>query len=158
MNSLIDLRDPSSGYAGADRILLQEGAVVDLYNVYFDLDKYNIRADAEPELEWVLELMNRFPDMTVEISAYTDSRATDMYNKTLSNNRARSVRQYLINRGIAAKRITYIGYGETRLKNECADDVECTELQHQRNRRVEFKVTKFDGEAIVSKEWSAYKL
>jgi len=157
MNSDVDLRDPANGYSPTNNnIVLKEGTVVDLYNVYFDLDKYNIRGDAIEELEWVRRILVDYPDMKVEISAHTDSRASDEYNIRLSKNRANSVRQYLVNVGISGDRITSVGYGETRLKNECSDGINCSELQHQRNRRVEFKVLKFKGEAIVSKEWKAY--
>lgn len=158
MNSNVDLRDPSLGYSPTtDKIVLKEGSVIDLYNVYFDLDKYDIRPDAIEELEWVRKVLSDFKEMKVEISAHTDSRASDAYNIKLSKNRANSVRQYLINVGIDADRIVAVGYGETQLKNECADGVECSDLKHQRNRRVEFKVLNFKGEAIVSKEWKAYK-
>ncbi len=130
---------------------LEAGMVIELYNIYFDLDKYFIRPDAVGDLEKVYQLMIKFPNMTGEIGAHTDSRAPHAYNVTLSHNRAKSAVKYLTNRGIDPSRLTWKGYGETVLKNECADGVPCTELQHQRNRRVEFKVTYFDG-VVVSKE------
>lgn len=127
------------------------GTIIELFNVYFDLDKYNIRQDAVPYLEDLVVLLKNNPDMKGEISAHTDSRASYDYNITLSNNRAKSVREYLVSRGINADRLTAQGYGETQLKNKCADDVRCTEEEHQRNRRVEFKVTNFRG-TTFSKE------
>lgn len=162
MNSQVDLRDPNGGLLGEDgsgsgKILLKEGVSIDLYNVYFDLDKYFIREDAIEELLWVQKVLEDYPDMVVEISAHTDSRASDEYNITLSQNRAKAVVEYLKKRGVDVSRIKTKGYGETQLKNNCENDVDCTEIQHQRNRRVEFKVIKFDGEAIVSKEWKQYK-
>ncbi len=159
MNSTVDLRDPSLGYTGtgSNQILLKEGTIIDLYNIYFDFDKYNIRNDAKEELEWVRKILADYPNMKVEISAHTDSRATNQYNNVLSQSRAQSVTNYLIKEGINKDRIIAKGYGETKLKNNCADGVSCTKIQHQRNRRVEFKVISFEGEAMVSKEWKAYK-
>lgn len=132
-------------------VVIQKGTVIELFNVYFDLDKYDIRPDAIPYLEDLVKLLNEHPDMKGEISAHTDSRASFEYNTTLSQNRANSVMQYLISRGINANRMTAKGYGETQLKNNCADNVPCTEAEHQRNRRVEFRVTDFTG-TIQSKE------
>lgn len=130
---------------------IRQGTVIELFNVYFDLDKYNIRQDAIPYLEDLVVLLKNNPQMKGEISAHTDSRASYDYNIELSNNRARSVYEYLVSRGIDADRLTWQGYGETQLKNNCADGVPCTEEQHQRNRRVEFKVTTFRG-STFSKE------
>ncbi len=102
-------------------VVIQKGTVIELFNVYFDLDKYDIRPDAIPYLEDLVKLLNEHPDMKGEISAHTDSRASFEYNTTLSQNRANSVMQYLISRGINANRMTAKGYGETQLKNNCAD-------------------------------------
>jgi outer membrane protein OmpA-like peptidoglycan-associated protein len=130
---------------------IRQGTIIELFNVYFDLDKYNIRQDAIPYLEDLVVLLKNNPTMKGEISAHTDSRASYEYNIQLSNNRARSVYDYLLSRGIKADRLTWRGYGETQLKNDCADGVPCSEAQHQRNRRVEFKVTNFRG-STFSKE------
>lgn len=135
---------------------IKEGSIIELYNVYFDLDKYNIRTDAEETLGELLALLNRFPEMKVELMAHTDSRASDQYNNVLSDNRAKSVMQYLIAKGISANRLTYRGYGESRLKNNCADGIACNELDHQRNRRVEFRVTYFKG-TVSSKEYGRFR-
>lgn len=132
------------------------GKVIELNNIYFDLDKYNIRPDAAIELDSIYNLLIEFPDMEGELSAHTDSRASFEYNETLSENRAKSAKQYLVDKGIDPKRLTYKGYGETKLRNECADDVPCTEQQHQRNRRVEFKVTYYNG-VVLSNEPERFK-
>jgi len=78
--------------------------------------------------------------MKFAINSHTDSRQTNSYNDILSNNRAKSTRKWLIKQGIAADRLTAKGYGETKLVNNCSDGVECTEEQHQANRRSEFIV------------------
>ncbi len=95
--------------------------------------------------------------MKGEVMAHTDSRASNDYNKTLSQNRAEAARAWLISQGVSADRLTAAGYGETRLKNHCKDNVECSELEHQRNRRVEFRVTDFDNSIDnVSRESETY--
>lgn len=134
---------------------IEEGTVIELYNVYFDLDKYYIRPDAQTGLNDVYQLLIDYPEMKGEIRAHTDSRQTFKYNEILSDNRAKSARQYLIDKGISPDRLTWKGYGEYVLKNECADGVECTEKQHQRNRRVEFAVTYFQG-TVNSKEYETF--
>ncbi|MDW7693971.1 OmpA family protein [Flammeovirgaceae bacterium SG7u.111] len=138
------------------KVPIYAGMVIELYNIYFDLDKYFIRSDATSDLEELYALLIKYPDMKGELSAHTDSRATHEYNITLSENRAKSAFNYLVRKGIDPARLTWKGYGETRLKNECADGVECTEKQHQRNRRVEFTVTYFNG-TVISKEYDYFK-
>ena len=135
--------------------VIVDGMVIELYNIYFDLDKYFIRTDAVEDLENLYKLLIKYPNMTGEIGAHTDSRAPFDYNIKLSENRAKSAVKYLTDKGIAKNRLTWKGYGETKLKNNCADSIDCTELQHQRNRRVEFTVTYFDG-VINSKEEKRY--
>lgn len=163
MSSEIDFRNPNSPIVATNggntnnNILLKEGTVIELNHIYFDFDQYYIRRDAIPELEWVRKLMTDYPTMKVELSAHTDSRATVEYNNALSANRAKSAKNWLVENGVSADNIQAKGYGESKLKNKCSDGVPCTMKQHQRNRRVEFKVIKFDGEAIVSKEWKRFQ-
>lgn len=109
-------------------------------NIYFDFDKSYIRPDAEIELTKVLKLMNKYPLLKIDIRSHTDSRANDDYNIALSDRRAKSTRQYLIDNGIEASRLTAKGYGETQLVNQCSNGVECTRAEHQANRRSEFIV------------------
>ncbi|UPT68695.1 MAG: OmpA family protein [Sphingobacteriales bacterium JAD_PAG50586_3] len=114
-----------------------------LENIYYDLDKYNIRPDAAVELDKIVKLMNEYPSMVIELGSHTDSRANDQYNITLSDNRAKSAVAYLVKRGIAKDRLTWKGYGETKLVNGCVNDATCTEEEHQRNRRTTFKVLSY---------------
>ena len=134
---------------------LAQGEVIELYNIYFDLDKYAIRDDAETDLQFLLMLMRKYPNMHGEIIAHTDSRSSESYNAQLSANRARSAKAWLVARGIDPMRLFARGMGESQLRNQCADAVYCTELEHQRNRRVEFRVTHFDG-VISSKEYECF--
>lgn len=114
--------------------------VVVLRNIYFDFDNADIRPDAALELDKILAFLNSDPSVKIELSAHTDSRGTHEYNMKLSQRRADSAIEYLVSKGISSDRLVAKGYGFTRLANECAKGVECTEEEHQWNRRVEFVV------------------
>jgi outer membrane protein OmpA-like peptidoglycan-associated protein len=108
--------------------------------IYFDTDKAEIRPDAEVELEKVLNVFKTYENVIIEIRSYTDSRANDAYNLKLSQERALASINWFINKGVNPARIKGEGYGETQLVNECANGVDCTEEQHQLNRRTEFVI------------------
>lgn len=109
--------------------------------IFFDFDKWNIRTDAQYELESIIDVLRKHPDMEIKIESHTDSRGPDRYNLKLSDRRAKSTRDYLLSRGIDAKRIeSAIGYGETQLLNRCSNGVKCTEEEHQLNRRSYFYI------------------
>jgi outer membrane protein OmpA-like peptidoglycan-associated protein len=125
-----------------DSYKIQQGLdlakALSLRHIYFDLDKSNIRKDARVELEKIVEVMNQFPSIRIEIGSHTDSRQTKSYNQALSQRRAKSTLDYLVQRGINKNRLTAKGYGETQLINQCADGVKCSEAEHQLNRRSTF--------------------
>jgi outer membrane protein OmpA-like peptidoglycan-associated protein len=107
--------------------------------IHFDFDKSYIREDASKELDKLIEVMTEYPNMVIKIESHTDSRGSAVYNDYLSDNRAKSTREYIISQGIDANRIeSAIGYGEQRLLNECNGRVPCTEEKHYLNRRSEF--------------------
>jgi outer membrane protein OmpA-like peptidoglycan-associated protein len=108
--------------------------------IYFDLDKSEIRADAQKELETVLDILNKYPEIQISIQSHTDSRAQDEYNIKLSNERAKASENWLIEKGINSARISTKGFGETKLVNKCSNGIDCTEEEHQMNRRTEFVV------------------
>ena len=116
---------------------IEIGQVVRLNNVFFDFDKWNLRPESFVELDRVVKLLAENPAIEIELSAHTDSRGSDEYNFTLSDNRARSVREYIESKGIAPARLISKGYGET--KPVVAND---TDLNRQLNRRVEFTILK----------------
>lgn len=121
-----------------EKLILKKTFVLE--NLYFDLDKYNIRPDAQLVLERLIKIMNDNPDIRIELGSHTDCRASAGYNQRLSQRRSASVVQYLVNHGINKDRLVAKGYGETQLVNRCADGVPCREEEHQANRRTEFKV------------------
>lgn len=121
-----------------DKIFKQQE--VKLENIYYDLDKADIRDDAKPTLDKLATLLFENPNIKIELGSHTDSRGSDKYNLTLSQQRAQSVVNYLAAKGIATDRAIARGYGETQLVNECTNGANCTEEQHQQNRRTTFKV------------------
>lgn len=119
-----------------EEIIVEDQIV--LNPILFDLDKSNIKAQAAFELDKVVSVMNKYPEMVIAVGAHTDSRATDAYNLTLSEARAQSTVQYIISKGISGKRISGKGYGESQPKVSCGDT--CSEAEHQLNRRSEFTI------------------
>jgi len=116
---------------------LQE--LLKLENIYFDFDKHAIRSDAAIELAKIVEILNRYPVINLEIVGHTDLRGPALYNERLSLQRATSVKQWLVDRGISSDRITTIGYGEKQPINDCERN-KCTKEQHDQNRRTEFLI------------------
>lgn len=111
-------------------------------NIYYDFDKSNIRKDAAIELDKLVAIMKENPTIWIELGSHTDSRGNDQYNQWLSQSRANSAVQYIIDRGIEKSRITAKGYGESVPVNQCTNGVKCSEADHQLNRRTEFKIVK----------------
>lgn len=118
---------------------------MNLQPIYFDYRDARIRSDAAAVLGQVVEMMKADPSITIDLRSHTDSRGSATYNDALSQRRAESSRDFLIAQGIAAARVTCKGYGERQLLNRCADGVECSEEEHQMNRRTEFIITNCTG-------------
>ncbi|MDX2361423.1 MAG: OmpA family protein [Crocinitomicaceae bacterium] len=119
---------------------LAVGSKIILKNIFFDLDKATLRSESTAELNRLIQLMTDVPTLKIELGGHTDSRGSDTYNQQLSERRAQAVVDYLTAAGIAAGRLKSAGYGETQLVNECSNGVQCSDEQHQENRRTEFKV------------------
>lgn len=114
--------------------------------IYFDLDKSNIRPDAEVELAKIVKIMNKYPEMIVELRSHTDCRASKEYNQALSNKRAAVPAWYIKTRITNPERISGKGYGETMLASGCACEGDvistCTEEEFQKDRRTEFIIVR----------------
>ena len=121
-----------------DRIIVNKSIVLD--NIYYDLDKSDIREDAAVELDKLIVILRDNPNISIELSSHTDDRASVDYNQNLSQRRAESAVSYILSKGIDDKRITARGYGESQLIILNAE----TEDEHQINRRTEFKVTNYE--------------
>jgi len=129
---------------GMDPEVKDLSEMIQINPIKFDLNKYNIRPDAALELEKIIEIMNRYPDMVVELGAHTDCRGTVKSNETLSSKRAKASAEYIKSRISRPERIYGKGYGEARLLNDCGCEgkvvSKCSEEEHSVNRRTEFKV------------------
>lgn len=115
---------------------IKKGSKVILKNVFFDTDKYSLKQKSYTELNKLVQFLTLNPSVKIEIGGHTDNAGTTEHNKTLSQNRAKTVYEYLIEQGISAKRLSYNGYGETQ-------PVATNETKEGRalNRRTEFKIT-----------------
>lgn len=114
---------------------IETGKTVVLRNIFFDTDKYDLKPLSIAEVDRLIEFLNENPSLKIEIGGHTDSEGTDAANQVLSENRAKAVYDYLVENGIAASRLSFKGYGET--KPVAAND---TEEGRAQNRRTEFMV------------------
>lgn len=121
---------------------LELNKAIQLDNIYFDLNKYNIREDAALILDILVKTLNENPGLHLKLNAHTDSRGSDTSNQVLSDQRAKSAITYITNNGIDGNRLEGEGFGESLLRNNCSNGVNCSKEQHQLNRRVEVVVTK----------------
>ena len=111
--------------------------------IYFDYDKWTIRADSKKVLDQFAEKLDKYKSVYIKISSHTDSRGSDSYNQLLSEKRAESTRNYLALVGyVNARRMKFEGFGESKPIVKCKDNV-CTEEEHQTNRRSEFEIVKY---------------
>lgn len=123
-----------------DTKLYKVGDVVQLDNIYYDSESYKIRGEAVRELDKLVQTMQKNPNMIIEIRSHTDTRGNAQDNLALSQLRANEVVSLLAKKGIARNRMRAVGMGEKEPVNGCGDGVQCTEAEHQRNRRTEFKI------------------
>jgi outer membrane protein OmpA-like peptidoglycan-associated protein len=114
------------------------GCRLNLQPIYFDYGKYDIRRDAEVELAKILEALKKYPELSIHIESHTDSRSNSTFNLRLSERRAQATLNWFVKNGIDRKRLSAKGYGETRLLNHCSNGIDCSEEEHQRNRRSMF--------------------
>jgi len=116
--------------------------VVKVNSIYFDSAKAIIRTDAAVELDKVVAVMKQYMDLTIEAGSHTDAKGKDEYNQKLSEKRAKATVAYIVSKGISESRISAKGYGESKLINNCGNGVDCSDEQHQLNRRTEFVIVK----------------
>ena len=121
---------------------LREGTVIVLEDLFYDFNKSSIRTQEARALEGLVKLMEQYPSMEIELGAHTDCRGSADYNLKLSLRRSESVKDYLVQHGIATHRVKTFGYGESKPRNHCRDGIECSEEEHQFNRRTEVTITR----------------
>jgi len=124
----------------AEVVVVREKVIVNIAPIYFDFDKANIRLDAITELDKVIAIMKKYPELLIEGGSHTDSRGPVDYNAMLSAKRANATVDYIVNHGIDKSRISAKGYGESQLINHCNGTVKCAESEHEQNRRTEFVI------------------
>ena len=112
--------------------------ILKLHKIYFDLGKYTLRQESKIELDKVVAFLNKYKTIKIEVGSHTDSRQSAVLNQKLSQNRAVATFNYISSKGIETSRLTAKGYGETKLINNCVDNVKCIEEEHQQNRRSTF--------------------
>ena len=143
-------------------ITVKRNERIKLENIYYKLDKFAAN-DVDMEnwdlarqsLDFLYNIMVKYPDMVIELSSHTDSRGSDKYNLELSQKRAVEAEKYLNAKGIEKSRVVAKGYGETRLINECKNGVKCTEEQHLQNRRTEFRILSGPTTIEITEQQSA---
>ncbi|MCZ4222602.1 OmpA family protein [Pedobacter rhodius] len=121
---------------------IEVNKAVRLNNIYYDFDSAVILEAAARELDNLAKIMQDNPEIYVELGSHTDSRGKAAYNLKLSQKRAESARLYIIGKGIDPSRIMAKGYGDVQLLNRCVKTAKCSDVEHQVNRRTEFKIVK----------------
>lgn len=111
-------------------------------NILYALAQYKIEEDSKATLNKVVTILKENPKVSLEVISHTDAQGEDKSNQILSEKRSRSVIDYFISKGIDKNRLKAIGKGETELRNRCTNGVDCSDLEHEYNRRTEFKFSK----------------
>jgi outer membrane protein OmpA-like peptidoglycan-associated protein len=144
MNESVSFSTVDQPYGTIKRVINVEkvkvGQKFTIENIFYDFDKWDILPESEVELDKLVKIMNDNPDWKVELGSHTDCRGSDSYNELLSQKRSDSAVGYIVSKGISKDRIIAKGYGESQLVNECDDGVDCSEADHRKNRRTEFKI------------------
>jgi outer membrane protein OmpA-like peptidoglycan-associated protein len=135
-----------------DPLVTDLSQMVQINEIYFEFNKYKIRTEAAVELNKIVEIMNKYPEMVIELGSHTDCRGTKTYNMKLSDKRAKASAEYIKERISNPDRIYGKGYGESKLLNDCACEGNklstCSEEEHDVNRRTEFKVISTGSDEI----------
>lgn len=112
-------------------------------NILYALGQYKIEdAESKKILDKVVTILKEHPKVTLQVISHTDAQGDDVSNMTLSEKRSASVINYFIAKGVDKNRLKAIGKGETEIRNRCANDIDCSDKEHEYNRRTEFKFTK----------------
>ncbi len=143
---LINLNEKLDVSLGKVEIGVDLSTLINIKPIYFDLGKYVIRKDAAVELDKIVKVMNEYPSMQIELGSHTDCRSSIASNLKLSDNRAKASAEYIKKRISNPERIYGKGYGESKLKVDCPCEgtvkSNCSEEEHQKNRRTEFIIMK----------------
>lgn len=117
------------------------GELFDVKPIYYESNKFTLSQESKRDLDRVAIVLQDNKGLSVELGSHTDSKGSDETNLALSKNRAQAVYDYLVMRGVSKSRLTYQGYGEKKIKNRCKNGVNCSDAEHQKNRRTEYLVS-----------------
>lgn len=145
-------------------ITVKKNEKIALNNIFYKLDKFEANdahmqnfAEAQKSLDYLYDIMAKYPAIVIELSSHTDARGSDAYNLTLSQKRADGAKAYLVAKGIKSESIIAKGYGETQLVNRCANGVKCDDEEHLQNRRTEFKIVSGPTSIEITEQQPAVK-
>lgn len=116
------------------------GVVKKLVGVHFSPNSDKVLQECEIILKRLAYMLRLNPSIKIEIASHTDSRGEDKYNLELTQKQANSLKEFLIEQGIAADRIKAKGFGESQLINQCKNDIKCSSEEHIQNRRIEYVI------------------
>lgn len=117
------------------------GELFDVKPIYYESNKFTLSQESKGDLDRVALVLQDNKGLSVELGSHTDSKGSDETNLVLSKNRAQAVYDYLVMRGVSKARLAFQGYGEKKLKNRCKNGVNCSDAEHQKNRRTEYRVS-----------------
>ena len=123
--------------------------IIGIDKINYDLAKYEVPNSAVPQLTKLATLLKKNRDIKIELSSHTDSRGDLASNQILSQKRSEYIVNFLVSAGVNANQMVARGYGETKLLNECGDSATCTEEQHEKNRRTEFRILEIMGKTAI---------
>ena len=123
----------------------EDHTVIKINDFHFSKSSTQLPTTALPELDKVVDVMNKFPQLQLRIEAHTDSRGGSATNFRLSQGRANNMKKFLIDKGVPESSILYtVGYGEDKILNQCTNGVYCLEILHQKNERYHFVVLNYN--------------
>jgi outer membrane protein OmpA-like peptidoglycan-associated protein len=117
------------------------GVLFEVKPIYYEVNSYQLTKQSKQELDRVAIVLLDNPGLFVELGSHTDSRGSNDANNKLSTARAKSVYEYLSQKGVPKKVLSYKGYGESKIINKCFDGVKCTDSEHAANRRTEYIIS-----------------
>ena len=114
--------------------------IIGLEKIFYEVAKFEVPSTSLSQMKKLATLLKKNTDVTVELSSHTDSRGDDDFNQKLSQKRADNIVNHLVKLGVSRSQLIAQGYGEAKLTNECGNESQCTEDEHEKNRRTEFKI------------------